>query len=31
MSLLQSWLQIGVTLLIGIMISIPVGRYMPRW
>ena len=24
----QGWLQIGMTLLIGFMISIPVGRYL---
>ena len=27
----QSWLQIGLTLLIGFLISIPAGRYWPRW
>ena len=26
----QGWLQIGLTLLIGLMISIPVGRYLAR-
>ena len=24
----QGWLQIGLTLLIGLLISIPVGRYL---
>jgi len=28
--MLQSWLQIAVTLLIGVLISIPVGRYVAR-
>jgi K+-transporting ATPase ATPase A chain len=27
---LQGWLQIGLTLLIGLLISIPVGRYLAR-
>ena len=27
----QGWLQIGLTLLIGFLISIPVGRYLPEW
>ena len=27
---LQSWLQVGLTLLIGFLISIPVGRYLAR-
>ena len=27
---LQGWLQIGMTLLIGFLISIPVGRYLAR-
>src|SRR5271157_6408077 len=27
---LQPWLQIGLTLLIGLLISIPVGRYLAR-
>ena len=26
----QGWLQIGLTLLIGLLISIPVGRYLAR-
>jgi K+-transporting ATPase ATPase A chain len=26
----QGWLQIGLTLLIGFLISIPVGRYLAR-
>ena len=28
---LQGWLQIGSTLLIGFLISIPVGCYLARW
>ncbi|MGO9450693.1 MAG: potassium-transporting ATPase subunit KdpA [Candidatus Binataceae bacterium] len=28
--LFQSWLQIGLTLLIGLLVSIPVGRYLAR-
>ena len=27
---LQGWLQIGLTLLIGFLISIPVGRYLAQ-
>jgi potassium-transporting ATPase potassium-binding subunit len=27
---LQSWLQIGLTLLIGLLLSIPVGRYLAK-
>src|SRR5664279_4645334 len=26
----QGWLQIGLTLLIGLLISVPVGRYLAR-